>query len=140
MFKFSTRSKSILSTCDQRLQQLFNAVLDLGVMDATVTEGRRSRETQQKYFEGGFSKVQWPNSKHNVLNPTDLSKAVDVVPCINGKISWEKEHCIFLAGLVMAMAKQLGVGIRWGGNWDGDAEPITDQGFQDLVHYELTGG
>jgi hypothetical protein len=31
----------------------------------------------------------------------------------------------------------VGVMIRWGGNWDMDGEPITDQDFQDLVHFEL---
>jgi peptidoglycan L-alanyl-D-glutamate endopeptidase CwlK len=31
----------------------------------------------------------------------------------------------------------LGVKLRWGGNWDRDGEPVTDQDFQDLVHFEL---
>ena len=27
--------------------------------------------------------------------------------------------------------------IRWGGNWDSDGVIIRDQGFDDLVHFEL---
>lgn len=37
---------------------------------------------------------------------------------------------------VLATVK-LGIDIRWGGNWDMDGEPVTDQNFQDLVHFEL---
>ena len=61
------------------------------------------------------------------------------VPVINGKLSWEKEHCLVLAGMVLAIGKTLGHSIRWGGNWDMDGEPITDQDFQDLVHFEYRG-
>ncbi len=137
MFKFSSHSLFTLSSCDNRLQDLFKHVLGLGLMDITITEGRRSRELQNRYFESGLSKVRWPHSKHNVLNPGDLAKAVDAAPCINGKVSWEKAHCIHMAGLVLATAKLMGIEIRWGGNWDRDGEPVTDQDFQDLVHFEL---
>jgi len=34
------------------------------------------------------------------------------------------------------VGKMLEVDLRWGGNWDMDGEPITDQDFQDLVHFE----
>jgi peptidoglycan L-alanyl-D-glutamate endopeptidase CwlK len=114
--------------------------LAVGLMDFAVIEGRRSKEKQDEYFNNKKSKVQWPNSKHNVINPTDLANAVDVVPYINGTISWNKIHCVFLAGVILTMAKKLSIKIRWGGNWDMDLEPITDQDFQDLVHYEIIGG
>jgi len=37
---------------------------------------------------------------------------------------------------MLAAAALAKVKIRWGGNWDMDGEPVTDQEFQDLVHYE----
>ena len=45
-------------------------------------------------------------------------------------------HCCVLAGIILTCAVKRGIKIRWGGNWDMDSEPITDQDFQDLVHYE----
>lgn len=40
------------------------------------------------------------------------------------------------AGYVLAVADAQGVGLRWGGDWDGD-QTFTDQAFDDLVHFEL---
>lgn len=66
-----------------------------------------------------------------------MSNAVDIAPYVDGHISWNEYHCCYVAGIVMAIAKLKGIKIRWGGNWDMDSEPVTDQDFQDLVHYEI---
>ena len=101
------------------------------IIDFSIICGHRTKEKQNSLYPK-FTRVKWPNSKHNSLP----SKAVDLVPYINGKISWNKLHCCILAGIVLTCAKNLDIKIRWGGNWDMDSEPITDQYFQDLVHYE----
>jgi len=132
--KTSTRR---LATAKPGLQQVFKLALELGLMDIAIIQGRRGRAEQDRYYAIGKSRVRWPHSKHNVINPLDLASAVDAAPFVNGEISWRKEHCIYLAGVIQACAELLGVPIRWGGNWDMDGEPITDQDFQDLVHYEL---
>ena len=100
------------------------------------SQGYRDRETQDKYYNEDKSKVKHPGSKHN----KKPSQAVDLVPWIVDHLSYNKAHCCVLAGIVLTCAKKLGIGIRWGGNWDMDSEPITDQDFQDLVHFELLGG
>lgn len=135
--KFGRRSRERLATVDILLQQVFEESLSLDLIDMSVVQGRRSKADQDAYFATEKSKVRWPNSKHNVRHPYALARAVDVAPYVNGAISWKKEHCIYMAGIVLATAKALGIGIRWGGNWDMDHEPITDQDFQDLVHFEL---
>ena len=135
-YSFSKRSLLKLATVHQDLQNTARLALEWGVMDFTVIEGRRDKETQTQYFNNGRSKVTWPHSKHNVENPQDLANAYDIAPVINGKISWDHMHCIHLAGIIISAGRCLGVKIRWGGNWDLDGEPVTDQDFQDLVHYE----
>lgn len=65
------------------------------------------------------------------------SKAIDVAPYVNGKASYDYRHCCFFAGVVLAIAGMLKIKVRWGGNWDMDEEVMTDQDFQDLVHFEL---
>jgi peptidoglycan L-alanyl-D-glutamate endopeptidase CwlK len=136
-FEFSTTSQRKLDTCENDLRIVLENTLALGVIDISVLEGVRERRLQDIYFKDGVSKLRWPESKHNVLTRIDKSRAVDIAPYVRGKLSFDIGHCCFLAGLILATAKHLGISIRWGGNWDMDGEPITDQGFNDLVHYEL---
>lgn len=135
MPNFGKASKEKLETCDTRLQQLFNRVIEN--FDCTVITGHRDKASQDKAFASGNSKKQWPNSKHN----SKPSKAVDVAPVEykNGKsvINWNDVHRIcYFAGHVMAIAKDMGIGVRWGGDWDSDTE-LSDNSFDDLVHFEL---
>lgn len=131
MPNFNTTSAERLASCDVRLQNLFNEVVK--TFDCTIIEGHRTKEKQNEYFEQGKSKLRWPEGKHC----SDPSKAVDVAPYINGKPSWDSRHCLYFAGYVMATAKNMGISVRWGGDWDMDNEAMTDQTFQDLLHYEL---
>ena len=41
----------------------------------------------------------------------------------------------YFGGFVLGTAAQMGIDIRWGGDWDGDRD-IHEQNFDDLVHYE----
>lgn len=134
-YKFGSTSLARLATCDPRLQVVMRAAIAQGLMDMTVTEGHRDQATQDKYFNEGKSRVQFPNSKHNTMP----SRAVDVAPYVNGNLSYDQRHCCHLAGIILGIAASLGVKLRWGGNWDQDGEPVTDQDFQDLVHFELVG-
>ncbi len=131
MPRFGTHSKQRLHTCDEDLQRLFYKVVRY--IDCSIVEGHRSKEKQNKYFDAGRSRIRYPNGKHNRYP----SLAVDVAPYLNGKISWDMRHCLYFAGVAMGIASQAEIKIRWGGDWDMDNEPITDQDFQDLVHFEL---
>jgi peptidoglycan LD-endopeptidase CwlK len=137
-FKYGKRSLLNLGSCHTDLEQIFCLALSLDLMDITIVTGYRSSADQHKAFLEGKSKVDAddPKAKHNQIP----ALAVDAAPYINGKVSWNKLHCCVLAGIVLACAVMLKIGIRWGGNWDMDSEPITDQDFQDLVHFELVKG
>lgn len=135
MPNFGQASKDNLSTAHPDLQRLFNEVVKN--YDCTVMCGHRNEEDQNKAFHEGRSKVQWPNGKHNKLP----SEAVDVAPWFveAPHIRWEdKEKFYHFAGYVQAVADQLKIKIRWGGNWDSDDE-LHDQTFFDLPHFELGG-
>ena len=125
---FSTRSMERLSTCDPRLVELFMEVVK--VYDCSVIEGRRSRERQDELYRTGFSRVQYPNSRHN----PKPSMAVDVSPY---PIDWnDRERFVAFGSFVRGVAYKMGVEIRWGGDWDGDFD-LKDQTFMDLVHFEI---
>tara|TARA_R100001594_G_scaffold77425_1_gene112041 strand:- start:2716 stop:3111 length:396 start_codon:yes stop_codon:yes gene_type:complete len=129
MPSFSGRSAAKLSECDERLQKVFNEVVKH--FDCTVLEGRRSKERQDELYRTGKSKVQYPNSKHNV---EPLSMACDVAPY---PIDWnDKSRFYFFGGFVLGIAKSMGIDLRWGGDWDSDMD-INDQTFMDLPHFEV---
>jgi len=131
-YSFGKTSRTNLDTVNFRLQEVMNDALATGIIDFSIAEGHRNKAKQNRYYDLGKSKVKYPDGKHNKI-PSD---AVDAVPFINNATSWNKLHCCILAGIILTCAKNKGIKIRWGGNWDMDGEPITDQDFQDLVHYE----
>ena len=128
MPNFSDKSLAKLATCDSRLQQVFQQVVH--DFDCTIIEGHRDKERQNQMVEEGKSQVRWPDGKHNTVP----SKAVDVCPY---PIVWDdRERQTLFAGYVLATSKAMGVNLRWGGDWDRDTE-VRDNGFDDLVHFEL---
>jgi len=131
-YQFSHRSKKNLQTVDERLRLLAHRAID--IIDFTVLEGRRSKGRQNTLYEQGKSKLQWPESKHNVEDPDGLARAIDIAPY---PINWEhKDEFILLGGIMIALAHEMGITLRWGGDWDGDND-LYDQDFDDLVHFEL---
>jgi len=133
-FNFGRKSAKNYSTLSRNLRKVADRALGYGIMDFSIDCGHRSKVEQDRLFgmTPPRSKVKWPNSKHNPFP----SKAADCVPFVAGQSSWNKLHCCVLAGLILAAAKEEGMRLRWGGNWDMDSEPITDQDFQDLAHFE----
>lgn len=115
-----------LLECDPQLIKLFKAVDE--VCPIVIIEGKRTKERQEHLLKEGKSKTS--NSKH-LREP---SEAVDVAP---DPVDWnDLKRFYFLAGVVMATARQMGIRIRFGGDWDMDGD-FSDNKFNDLVHYEL---
>ncbi len=128
MPNFSGRSTARLLECHEDLQLLFFQVVKN--FDCSIMCGHRGEEAQNEAFEKGYSKLKFPQSKHNKTP----SLAVDVVPY---PIDWKDfKRMYFFGGYVKGIAEGLGVKIRWGGDWDRDTE-IDDQSFIDLPHFEL---
>ena len=133
MPRYSKISKARLSTCDQRLQDLFNEVIKH--VDCSITEGHRSKERQNKLYDEKRTKVKYPNGRHN-SNP---SKAVDVTPY---PVDWkDRERQTLFAGFVIGIGRSMGYNIRWGGNWDMYEEngrwEVEDNRFDDFPHFEI---
>ena len=125
---FSKRSKSRLSTCDERLQEVFNEVIKH--VDCSILEGHRSKERQNKLYDEGRTKVKYPNGRHN-SNP---SKACDVTPY---PVDWkDRERQTLFAGFVIGVARSMGYNVRWGGDWDMDFQ-VMDNRFDDFPHFEI---
>jgi peptidoglycan LD-endopeptidase CwlK len=125
---FGRTSLKRLETCHPDLQALCHRVIEL--MDFSVLEGTRSKARQDYLYRRGQSKVPWPHSKHNV----SPSLAVDIAPY---PIDWQDEGRFYLlAGHMLMRAADMGLLLRFGGDWDRDYD-IRDQTFNDLAHFEL---
>ncbi len=124
---FGTNSLKNLSTCNEKLQRLMNEVIK--DHDFSVICGTRGEKDQNAAFAAGMSKLKYPNSKHNSLP----SQAVDIAPY---PIDWNNtQRFKDLAKVVLAKAKELGIDIRWGGDWNCNGK--EDDSFVDLPHFEL---
>jgi hypothetical protein len=132
MPRFGNASERVLEQCDERLVRVARKVVR--VFDCSAIEGHRSQVKQDYYFHADpqLSKVKWPDSLHNC----EPSKAIHLVPY---PVNWQdRDRFHFFAGFVLAVANELGIPIRWGGDWDGDWE-VRDNVFDDLAHFELRG-
>ena len=111
--------------CRDECEPALGSVLDEAIKhyDFSCIWGHRTKEDQDEAFDGGFSKVKWPNSKHNKTP----SKAFDVIPYPDGFGASDAEFFV-LATHILAAASKMGVSLRWGGHW---------KNFKDLAHYEL---
>ena len=128
MPRFGSRSINRLKTFDQKLQELFYEVVKH--FDCSILEGHRGEEGQNKAYADGKSKVKYPNGKHNQFP----SVAVDVAPY---PIDWsDRDRFHYFGGFVLGVAKEMGMNIRWGGDWNQDTE-TKDNKFDDLVHFEI---
>ena len=126
MPRFGKRSKQRLKGVDTKLVNVLNELVK--IMDVTIIEGLRSQERQNELVAKGASKTKY--SKHI------QGKAVDVAPY---PIDWkDRDRFHYMGGMVRGIGQQLGVNIRWGGDWDSDGE-VKDNGFDDLVHVEIRG-
>jgi len=132
MPSFGARSRERLATCHPDLRLVFGEVVKR--FDCTILEGHRGKAAQDAAFERGASKLRFPDGKHN----GQPSAAVDAAPFpidLSDRPA-ALRRCCFFAGYVLAVADDLEIPLRWGGDWDGDRD-LSDQSFNDLVHFEL---
>ena len=126
MPRFGKRSQQRLRGVDARLVSVLNEVVKH--YDITILEGKRTEERQRELVAKGASKTM--KSKHLE------GKAIDVAPYPIP--DWDDTYqFIYMAGRVMQEADRLGVHLRYGGDWDRDDIVVSDQTFQDLVHFEI---
>ena len=133
------------------LQKILNRAITISPQDFMVLEGVRSDEqcyinygkgrtvaqctakgVPAKYAQPKLAKVTWLN---NPLSSKHVSgKAVDLVPY---PVNWnDLTKFDQVAKAMFAAAKELGVSIRWGADWDNDGN-YREKGEYDSPHFEL---
>ena len=150
-YQLSQRSLDRLKGVDDRLIKVVKRAIELSPIDFMVLEGVRSKEqcminygkgrtasqcaakgVPTKYANPSAAKVTWLNnpfaSKHTV------GKAVDLVPY---PVDWnDLKKFDLIAQAMLQAAKELGVPVRWGADWDNDGKP-RERGESDSPHFEI---
>jgi peptidoglycan L-alanyl-D-glutamate endopeptidase CwlK len=145
-YELGQNSADKLKDCHIDLGRIVTFALQLSEIDFGIAEGHRSVERQQQLFKEGKSQIDGitKKGKHN-YNP---SLAIDIFvyhPDKNTrtKLAYDVSHLCYIAGIMQSAAKilksqgRISHDLRWGGNWNGDGVLLYDQGFDDLVHFEL---
>ena len=156
MNKFSATSQERLQQLDPKLQAILVEALPYN--DFTIAVGFRGKAAQDAAFAGGFSKLKWPDSKHNkqpslavdifpywkefgaiLGTEVQLTKIMQVFGCSKAQANQFVYNELYaLAKLIKGVAIKQGTQIIWGGDWDDDGNTF-DQRFNDLGHFELKG-
>lgn len=119
-FKFGKRSKDNLRGVHPDLVKVMEKAIAVTDVDFVIIEGLRSRARQMALVKAGASKTM--NSRHLT------GHAVDLAPCVGGKIRFDWPLYHKLAPVIKLAAVQLGIPIVWGGDWSS---------FKDGPHFEL---
>ena len=128
MYRYGNASKTRLNSCHPEIQRLFNELIK--DWDVSIICGHRNEADQNEAVRRGRSKTLFPDSKHN--SSPSLGVDAALYP-----IDWDDDGRNYMfVGMVKQKAKELGISIRCGADWDGD-NSTRDQTFNDIIHVEL---
>ncbi len=130
-FKLSGRSLKNLEGVHADLQAVVKLAITFTEIDFAVVEGKRTLEKQKQYLAAGATTTL--KSRHIDGCAVDLGAFLGREYLKNAAPYHKLKDAMFKA------AKQLGIPLRWGGDWDcaGDS---GDERFFDGPHFELPRG
>lgn len=155
-FVLSQQSLDRLTDIHPDLQKVVKRAIELSSVDFKVVEGVRSDEqcyinwgkgrtaaecaahgVPAKYAQPKLGKVTWlnnPLSSNHRKKSDGYGHAVDLLPA---PYDW-KELAPFdaVAKAMFAAAKEQGIKLRWGADWDCDGKP-RERGETDNPHFEI---
>ena len=150
-YKLSERSLERLQGVHPNLVKVVKRAIEISKQDFMVLEGVRTRKqcmvnygkgrtiaqcvakgVTAQYANPRAAKVTWLNDPFASKHVT--GKAVDLVPY---PVDWnDLKKFDAIAQAMLQAAKELGVTIRWGADWDGDGKP-RERGESDSPHFEI---
>ncbi len=120
MYRLGERSRKNLEGVHPDLVKVIEKAIQITKQDFVVIEGLRSEARQKELVAKGASRTM--NSRHLT------GHAVDMVPWVDGTISWDWKFYSEIRNAMMTAAAELGVEVEWGGNW---------ATFKDGPHWQL---
>lgn len=120
------------------LVKVLKRAIAITPQDFMVLEGVRTPARQKELYAQGRTKpgniVTWTLKSNHFVQGDGYGHAVDLVPY---PVDWNTASKFrAIADAMIKASKDLGIPIRWGGNWDGDDRP-GEKGETDGPHFEL---
>lgn len=115
-----------------KLHPLLRSIVDEAIkeVDFKILDSTRGRAAQTRAFLQGNSKAKFGQSAHNYVPAI----AMDLFPA---PYDWENVKAFErLAQVVLRIAKEKGIPLRWGGDWNMDGSKTTSDSW-DKPHFEL---
>ena len=138
MFTLSKKSMDKLKGVHPDMVKVVERAIQLTKQDFMVLEGVRTPERQKELFAQGRTKpgpkVTWTLTSNHFKQKDGYGHAVDLVPF---PVDWnDLKKFDAMSQAMFAAAKELGIKIRWGADWDSDGKP-REKGESDSPHWEL---
>lgn len=137
-YAFGKRSLDNLKGVHPDLVRVMQLAIKKSGQDFMVLEGVRTLARQKELYAQGRTKpgpkVTWTLNSRHIQKADGYGHAVDLVPFPVDWNSPAKFDAIYTA--VMAAAKELGVGVRSGMDWDRDGKK-RERGEGDSPHFEM---
>jgi len=152
-YSLGKRSEASLVGVHPDLAKVVRRAISITGVDFSVIEGVRTYRRQCELYgcgrlptelvkagvPAGLSKphdkvVTWTLVSNHFKQHDDYGHAVDMVPY---PIDWKNSARFdLMADAMFTAAKELGIQIRWGADWDGDGKS-RERGETDSPHFEL---
>ena len=142
MYKYSKRSiAKIEKEAAPDMKLLLYTALPLSYLDFGIGTIYRNKKAQNAAYDSGASKVRFPDGEHNTMP----SNAADLFAYKKKKPTYEMIYYVALLGVMYAAFTLLQMQgkisqdkyLRSGIDWDMDRELLTDQEFDDGMHFEI---
>ena len=131
MYRLGAKSLENLKGVNPILIEILERALEISSTRAdgvdftiTSTAGIRTPEQQNRLFKEGVSKA----DGYKKISKHQTGDALDVVPYVNGRASWDEKELLKVAVCMLQASKELDYNIQWGGFW---------RTFKDLPHYQI---
>ena len=138
MFNLGEKSLGKLKGVHPDMVKVVKRAIQITEQDFMVLEGVRTPERQKELFAQGRTKpgpkVTWTLTSNHFKQKDGYGHAVDLVPF---PVDWDDlKKFDAMSKAMFAAAKELGIKIRWGADWDSDGKP-REKGESDSPHFEL---
>ncbi|KUY29384.1 M15 family metallopeptidase [Elizabethkingia ursingii] len=145
-YKLGERSNKNLEGVHPNLVKIMKVAIANSPVDFTIIQGVRTLKEQQEFYSWGRSKINPNTGKMDRVTNADgirnksnhqvkidgYGHAVDLYPFFLGKVQLNHKDTIknlkLISDHIKKVAKELGIGITWGGDWK---NPF------DAPHFEL---
>lgn len=134
-YKLGERSLKNLDGVHPNLVKVMKAAIVYSPVDFTITEGVRTLKRQQELYAQGRTKPGIKvtnadgikNKSNHQAKADGFGHAVDLYPFFLGQVQVNHKDTIknlkLIADHVKKVAKELGIGITWGGDWKSPFDP-----------------